>query len=63
MMAGIRDKSFRYEEIALRPRSGSTPRVNRIDRRLDRLSSIIPIRNVGRAEEAIPRKRCWMDAN
>lgn len=42
MMAGIQpaDKSFRYEEIALARECIHASCVNRIDRRLDRLSSI-----------------------
>lgn len=53
------DKSFRYEEIALRPRSASTPRVHVLTASI--VASIAfrrsPIGNVGRGGDSTP-SRC-----
>lgn len=54
------DKSFRYEEIALRPRSASTPRVHVLTASI--VASIAfrrsPIGNVGRGGDSTPSSRC-----
>lgn len=54
------DKSFRYEEIALRPRSASTPRVHVLTASI--VASIAfrrsPIGNVGRGGDSTPCSRC-----
>lgn len=75
MMAGIQpaDKSFRYEEIALARECIHASCVNRIDRRLDRLSSISDkeCRSNGGGGGVIrrppfagwPMQTGWMDAN
>lgn len=54
------DKSFRYEEIALQPRSASTPRVHVLTASI--VASIAfrrsPIGNVGRGGDSTPSSRC-----
>lgn len=74
MMAGIQpaDKSFRYEEIALARECIHASCVNRIDRRLDRLSSISDNECRSNGEGGVirrppfagwPMQTGWMDAN